>query len=260
MTDTISPQFSVDLLVRVSYLLDFKDKILKILGTSAKVSAIAGSPNQKDLRAFASQLSTARRWMKFGKIIRSSHEILNPVGDVVLPKTASAGDYIKLFISKSEFLADIIQMIAEDVHTLHRSKYWTAALGLRPIKNIDVIEDRAWWIWSLFAAMSSGIELREIKQRLDSSRMRLSALNEVAVPDEVKKMKQEVAILKVKYYLVLFKFVKFVCEVVDSSIALTPDRFKAVSPAGFELVSCFVGSLSAVSSLHKLLYNESRAL
>jgi hypothetical protein len=259
MSDSLSPKYSVDLFVRMSHLLDFKDKVLKILGTSAKVSAIAGSRNSKDLRAFASQLSTTRRWMKFGKIMRSTPEILNPVGDVVLPKSATLADYIRLFLSKAEFVADIFQMVAEDIHTLHRSRYWSAALGLRPIKNIDLIEDRAWWIWSLFAALSSGLELRELRTRLESSTLRLAALDEITVPEEVKRMKQEVAVLKIKYYLVLFKFVKFACEVIDSSIALAPDRIKAVNPAGFELLSCLVGSLSAVSSLHKLLYNESRA-
>lgn len=260
MSDNIVPELSVDLLVRMGFLIDFKDKVLKILGSSAKVSAIAGSPNAKDLRGFASQLSAARRWMKFGKIIRSTPELLDPIGDLIVPSKAAPMEYAKLFLSKGEFLADVFQMLAEDVHTLHKAKYWSAGLGLRPIKSIDVIEDRAWWVWSVFATINSGIELKELKSKLESAQLRLAALNEATVPEEVKSMKQEVAVLKVKHYLVLFKFVKFFCEVIDSSIAIAPENVKAVSPKLFELVSCFVGSLSAVSSLHKLLYTESLAI
>ena len=260
MSDSIVPTPSVDLLVRMGHLLDFKDKMLKILGSSAKVSAINGSPHAKDLRAFASQLSAARRWMKFGKIIRSTPDLLNPLGDVVFPKSASLMDYAKVFIGKSEFVADICQMIAEDVHTLQKAKYWTAGLGFKPISNLETIEDRAWWVWSILATLSSFIELRDLGHKLRSSSLRLEALNAAAVPEEVLEMKKAVSVLKIKYYLSLFKFVKFFCEVIDSSIALTPDRIKALHPSGFELVSCFVGSVSAVSSLHKLFYNESKAI
>ena len=260
MSDSLVPTPSVDLLVRMGHLIDFKDKVLKIFGSTAKLSALNGSPDAKDLRAFASQLSTARRWMKFGKIIRSTPDLLNPVGDVVLPKSASLMDYIKVFLSKSEFVADIIQMIAEDVHTLHKAKYWTAGLGLKPIATIETIEDRAWWIWSILATVNAFIEMRELGHKLRSSSLRLDALNAAAVPDEVAEMRKSVAVLKLKYYMALFKFVKFACEVVDSSIALTPDRIKALNPKGFELVSIFAGSLSAVSSLHKLLFNEARAI
>ena len=260
MSDSIFPELSADLLVRMSFLIDFKDKVLKILGSSAKVSALAGSPNAKDLRGFASQLSAARRWMKFGKIIRSTPELLNPMGDLVVPTKAAPMEYAKLFLSKGEFLADVFQMLAEDVHTLHKAQYWSSGLGLRPIKRIDVIEDRAWWVWSVFATINSGIELKGLKSRLESAQLRLAALNEETVPGEVKSMKQEVAVLKVKYYLALLKFVKFFCEVIDSSIAIAPENVKAVSPKLFELVSCFFGSLSAVSSLHKILLTESLAI
>ena len=260
MSDSIAPTLSGDLLVRMGHLLDFKDKVFKIWGSAAKVRAIAGSPNEKELRAFASQLSAARRWMKFAKIIRSTPDLMNPFDGMVLPKSASTMDFVKVFIAKSEFVSDIFQMLAEDVHTLHKVKYWTAGLGLKPIKNIDVIEDRAWWVWSIFATVGSLIEMREFQKQLRSATLRLEALNPSTVPDEITAMKTQVAVLKIKYYMSLFKFVKFACEVVDSSIALTPDRFKALNPKAFELVSCFVGSLSAVSSLHKLLFTEAKAL
>jgi hypothetical protein len=260
MAETISPTPSVELLVRMGHLLDFKDKVLKIWGSAMKVSALNGSPNEKELRSFASQLSTARRWMKFGKIIRSTPDLMNPLDGLVLPKSATFNDYFKVLIGKLEFISDIIQMIAEDVHTLHKVKFWTFALGFRPIKNIDVIEDRAWCIWSIFATVGSYIEMRELQKQLRAVSLRLEALNPATVPDEIESMKKQAAVLKVKYYLSLFKFVKFACEVVDSSIALTPDRIKAINPRGFELLSCFVGSLSAVSSLHKLLFNESKAI
>jgi len=260
MSDSLAPSLSVDLLVRMGYLLDFKDKVFKIWGTTAKVRAISGSPHEKELRAFASQLSSARRWMKFAKIMRSAPDLMNPLGGMVLPKSASMMDYFKLFVSKTEFVADIVQMIAEDVNTLHKVKYWSAGLGLRPIKNIDVIEDRAWWVWSILATVGSFIEMRELQKQLRSVTLRLGALNPVTVPEEIEAMKTQVAVMKVKYYMSLFKFVKFACEVVDSSIALTPDGFKAFNPKAFELISCFVGSLSAVSSLHKLLFTESKAM
>ena len=260
MSDSITPTLSVDLLVRMGHLLDFKDKVFKIWGSAAKVRAITGSPHEKELRAFASQLSAARRWMKFAKIIRSTPDLLNPFDGMVLPKSASMMDYVKVFIPKTEFVADIIQMLAEDVHTLHKAKYWTTAMGLKPIKNIDVIEDRAWWVWSILATVGSFIELRGYQKALRSATLRMEALNPSTVPAEIEAMKLQVAVLKVKYYMSLFKFVKFACEVVDSSIALTPDRLKAFNPKAFELISCFVGSLSAVSSLHKLLYTESRAI
>lgn len=258
--DSLIPNPSVELLVRMGHLLDFKDKVFKIWGTTAKVSAINGSPNEKELRAFASQLSTSRRWMKFAKIIRSAPELMDPLGGMTLPKSASFMDFVKVFISKSEFLSDVFQMIAEDINTLHKVKYWTAGLGLKPIKNIDVIEDRAWWVWSIFATLGSFIEMRDYGKQLRSATLRLQALNPETVPDEIENMKKLVAVLKIKYYLSLFKFIKFGCEVIDSSIALTPDRLKAFNPKLFELVSCFVGSVSAVSSLHKLLYNESKAI
>ena len=260
MAESILPEPSVDLLVRMGHLIDFKDKVLKILGSSAKVSAILGSPNEKDLRTFASQLSAARRWMKFGKIIRSTPELLDPARDIALPKGASFKDYIKLFLAKSEFVADIFQMLSEDVHTLHRGKYWTAGLGLRPISNIELIEDRAWWVWSAIATVGSFIEMKELHHKLKGASMRLSALNASSVPDELHSMKAEVSALRIKYLLSAFKFGKFFCEVIDSSITLAPDRVRALSPKTFELISCFVGSMSAVSSLHKLLYNESKAL
>ena len=254
------PSASVELLVRMGHLLDFKDKAFKIWGTTAKVSAINGSPNAKELRAFASQLSAARRWMKFAKIMRSIPDLMDPFAGMAVPKSASLLDYFKVFISKSEFVSDVVQMIAEDVNTLHKAKYWTAGLGLKPIRNLDVIEDRAWWIWSIFATIGSFVELRDYQRQLRSANLRMQALNPATVPDEIENMKKLVAVLKIKYYLSLFKFIKFACEVIDSSIALTPDRFKAFHPTAFELVSCFVGSLSAVSSLHKLLFNESRAI
>lgn len=260
MTESIIPESSVDLLVRMGHLLDFKDKVFKIWGTSAKVAAINGSANAKDLRAFASQLSAARRWMKFGKIIRSTPDLMNPMGDVVLPKSASMMDCVQLALAKCEFVSDIVQMLAEDLHTLHKAKYWTAALGFKPINNIDVIEDRAWFVWSVFATLTSFIEMRDLKKRLRSASLRMEALNPLTVPDEISSMKKEIAVLKIKYFLALFKFVKFACEVVDSTIAITPEQIKQFNPKVFELVSCFVGSLSAVSSLHKLLYNESKAI
>jgi len=262
MSDSIIPTLSVELLVRMSHNIDFKDKVLKILGSGAKVAAITGSPNEKDLRGFASQLSAARRWMKFIKIIRSTPELLDPLGDVRAFnfKTSSSFDAMKLLLSKAEFFSDIFQMLAEDVHTLHRAKFWSSGLGLKPISNIDTIEDRAWWIWSLFAAINSYIEFREVSSKLRSAELRLSALNPTTAASDILQMKQLVAVLKIKYYLVLFKLIKFTCEVVDSSIALTPDHIKAINPSGFELLSCFVGSLSAVSSLHKLFYNESKAI
>jgi hypothetical protein len=263
MSDSIVPNFSVELLVRMSHNIDFKDKILKILGSGAKVAAITGSPNEKDLRGFASQLSLARRWMKFIKIIRSTPELLDPLSDVrgFKFKTATSFEMIKLALSKAEFFSDIFQMLAEDVHTLHRAKFWTSGLGLRPVSNIDTIEDRAWWIWSILAAVNSYIEFREVSSKLRSAELRLSALNPTTAAPDIIQMKQLVAVLKIKYYLVLFKLIKFACEVVDSSIALTPDHVKAaINPSGFELLSCFVGSLSAVSSLHKLFYNESKSI
>lgn len=260
MTELIIPESSVDLLVRMGHLLDFKDKVFKIWGASAKVAAINGSPNAKDLRTFASQLSAARRWMKFGKIIRSTPDLMNPMGDVVLPKSVSMMDYVQLALAKCEFVSDIVQMLAEDLHTLHKAKYWTAALGFKPINNIDVIEDRAWFVWSVFATLTSFIEMRDLMKRLRSSSLRMEALNPLTVPDEISSMKKEIAVLKIKYFLALFKFVKFACEVVDSTIAITPEQIKQFNPKAFELVSCFVGSLSAVSSLHKLLYNESKAI
>jgi hypothetical protein len=260
MSDSIIPVLSVDLLVRLTHLIDFKDKILKIFGSSAKVQAILGSPNEKDLRGFASQLSASRRWMKFAKIFRSTTNILNPVGDVALTKSSGFEEYFKVFVSKSEFVADIVQMLAEDVGTLHKSKYWSGGLGLKPVRNIDLIEDRAWWVWSVFATISAWIETRDLHHKLRGSTLRMEALNPETVPLEIASMKQEVAVLRVKYFLSLFKLIKFLCELIDSSIALSPDRVKAISPRGFELVSCFVGSLSAVSSLHNLLYSESRAL
>lgn len=261
MSDSIIPVPSIDLLVRMTHLLDFKDKVLKILGSSAKIQASLGSPSEKELRSFASQLSAARRWMKFGKIFRSSPSLLDPLSGVTFSKSASFEQVFRMFVSKSEFMSDIIQMIAEDVNTLHRSKYWVAGLGLKPVKNIDVIEDRAWWVWSVFATVSSWIETRELQHKLRGARLRLAALNPETVPGEIASMKKEVALLKVKYYLSLFKLIKFGCELMDSSIALTPDRIKAaVSPRGFEIVSCFLGSVSALSSLHKLLYSESKSI
>lgn len=258
MTDSLLPHPSLDLLFRMTHSLDFKDKVLKILGSSAKFQAIMGSPNEKDLRLFASQLSAARRWMKFAKIFRSTPQLLNPFSNALGSKSPTVHDFFKVFVSKSEFVADIVQMLAEDVNTLHRSRYWTSGLGLKPVRSIDVIEDRAWWVWSIFATLSSWIETRELQRKLRAATLRLAALNPESVPGEISKMKGEVALLKVKYYLSLFKLVKFVCELIDSSIALAPERIKAVSPKGFELVSVIAGSVSAASSLHKLLYSESR--
>jgi len=264
MSDSIVPTPSVDLIVRMSYNIDFKDKILKILGSGAKVAAISGSANGKDLRGFASQLSAARRWMKFIKIIRLTPDLLDPLADVrsFNFKKSTSMDVIKLALSKSEFFADIFQMLAEDVHTLHKAKVWTSGLGFRPVSNIDIIEDRAWWFWSLLATINSYIEFRQISRKLRSSQLRMEALNPQTVADEILRMKQEIVVLKIKYYMVLFKLIKFACEVIDSSIALTPDHIKAAStnPAAFELISCFVGSLSALSSLHKLLYTESQSI
>jgi hypothetical protein len=262
MSDSILPVPSVELLVRMSYNIDFKDKVLKILGSGAKVAAATGSPNEKDLRGFASQLSAARRWMKFVKIIRSTPEIIDPFADVrnLNIKKSTSSEMIRVGLSKIEFFADIFQMLAEDVHTLHKAKFWNSGLGLKPIQSIDVIEDRAWWFWSVIASINSYMEFRQVSGQLRSSQLRLEALNPETVPNAILSMKQEVAILKIKYYLVLFKLIKFACEVVDSSIALTPERIKALNPALFEIVSCIVGSTSAISSLHKILFNESRAI
>ena len=239
MSDSIVPSLSAELLVRMSYNIDFKDKILKLMGSAAKVSALSGSPQGKDFRAFASQLSAARSWMKFLKIIRSTPDLLNPARDIMSfnIKSASAQDFSKLFLRKAEFVADIVQMLAEDVSTLHRGRVWSSGLRMKPISNISVIEQRAWWVWSLLAALNSYIELKKVRIEYD------------ATPDSSE--------LKIKYYLVLFKFVKFACEVVDASIALTPDHIKTVRPGAFELVSIAAGSVSAISSLHKLLYTES---
>jgi hypothetical protein len=262
MSDSIVPEISVELLVRMSHNIDFKDKILKILGSGAKVAAISGSTNEKDLRGFAGQLSAARRWMKFIKIIRSTPELLDPLADVrsFNFKSSSSFEVLKLALTKAEFLSDIFQMLAEDIHTLHRAKFWSSGLGLKPVRNIDIIEDRAWWIWSLLASVNSYIEFREVSSKLRSAELRLSALNPATAAPDILQMKQLVAVLKIKYYLVLFKLIKFTCEVVDSSIALAPDQIKAINPSGFELVSCFVGSVSAISSLHKLFYNESKSI
>ena len=263
MSDSIIPTASVDLLVRMSHNIDFKDKILKILGSSAKVSAVLGSPHAKEYRTFASQLSAARRWMKFLKIIRSTPELLNPAADIqsFAFKGAKPWDFCKLFFGKLEFVADIAQMVAEDVHTLHKGHVWSSGLGLKPINNLGVMEDRAWWFWSLIAAINAFIEMREVRAKYEAASLRLQALNPVTVPAEIELMREEVSVLRIKYLLVLFKLIKFVCEVVDSSIALTPDRVKkSLSPSAFELVSCFAGSLSAVSSLHKLFYNETKSI
>ncbi len=262
MSDSIVPPVSIDLLVQMGYLIDFKDKVLKIAGSGAKVAAVKGSPHSKDLRSFASQLSAARRWMKFGKILRSSPDLMDPFEDVrrFSFKTASTGEYVSLFLNKCEFFADVFQMLAEDIHTLHKASFWSGGLGMKPIRNIDVIEDRAWWVWSVFAATNSYIALVNVRSEFQAAQYRLDALSKVTVPDEVQKMKVQLTLLKVKYYLELFKFIKFFCEVVDSSIALTPDYLKMLSPRAFELVSCLVGSVSAVSSLHKLMYTEAKKL
>lgn len=262
MSDSIVPEVSVELIVRMSHNIDFKDKILKILGSGAKVAAITGAKNAEDLRGFASQLSAARRWMKFIKIIRSTPDLLDPLSDVrsFNFKSSSSYELVKLALSKAEFFSDIFQMLAEDIHTLHRSKLWSSGLGLTPVKSIETIEDRAWWIWSLLASINSYIEFREVSSKLRSAQLRLSALNPATAAPDILQMKQLIAVLKIKYYLVLFKLIKFACEVVDSSIALTPDQIKSINPSGFELISCFVGSVSAISSLHKLFYNESKSI
>ena len=255
MSDSIIPTPSVELLVRMSHNIDFKDKILKIFGSGAKVAAIAGSANGKDLRLFASQLSAARRWMKFLKIMRSTGEILNPIADIQVFNSAKARpyDYMKLVLSKLEFVADIAQMVAEDVNTLHKGHFWTSGLGFKPIPNLSNIEDKAWWFWSVMATVNAYIELKEITGEYFASNLRL----ETCTDDSQRvTLKAENVGLKIKYYLTLFKFVKFACEVLDSSIALAPESVKSISPSMFELVSCCAGSVSAVSSLHKLFHSE----
>lgn len=253
---------SAELLVRMSHNIDFKDKLLKILGSAAKVSAIGGSPHEKDLRSFASQLSAARRWMKFMKILRSTTDILNPAADIASFsfKRARFPDYMQLVLNKMEFVADIAQMVAEDVNTLHKAQIWTSALGMKPIANLGVIEERAWWVWSLLAALNSFVEMKRVGREYLAASLRLEALNPETASGEIASMNSQVAGLRIKYYLVVFKFVKFACEVVDSSITLTPAHLKKINPAAFELVSCFAGSLSAASSLHKLFYSESKAI
>lgn len=261
MTDSIFPPVSVDLLVQMGHLIDFKDKVLKIAGSGAKVAAVKGSPHAKDLRAFASQLSAARRWMKFGKIIRSTPDLLDPFEDVrrFSFKTASTAEYVKLILTKCEFFADIFQMLAEDVGTLHKGMFWTSGLGMKPIRNIDVIEDRAWWVWSVLAATNSYIALVGLRNDLTAAQYRLDALSPSA-SEEIHRMRVLVTVTKVKYYLEVSKFLKFFCEVIDSSITLTPDYIKLLNPRWFELVSCVVGSISAVSSLHKLMYTEAKKI
>jgi hypothetical protein len=262
MSDSIMPPLSVDLLVQMGHLLDFKDKVLKIAGSGAKVAAVRGSPHSKDLRTFASQLSAARRWMKFGKIIRSTPDLLDPLGDVYRfnYKTAKAGDYIKLFLGKCEMFADIFQMLAEDVHTLHKASLWTSGLGMKPVRNIGNIEDRAWWVWSVLATTNAYISMVSLRSDLRSAEFRMRALNAATSAEEIQRMKAQVTMLKVKYYMEVFKFMKFFCEVIDSSITLTPEYVKMLNPRWFEVVSCFVGSVSAVSSLHKLMYTEAKKL
>ncbi len=135
---------------------DFRDKVLKILGSLAKLKALSLSENalaarieqaalsastvsgnsvengfnkagvsypekrQAALLGLAKELSRVRKWLKFLRVLRGWKNI---------PASLKTGD----LATTLEALADLTQMVSEDLNNLHVAGVWEGLLGLPPI-------------------------------------------------------------------------------------------------------------------------------
>ena len=194
---------------------DFRDKVLKIVSAIAKVTAQFSDPGRpKDSAALASELGRVRKWLKFLRILRNIRNVPQSIVSKKIPANV-----------RLENLADLVQMLSEDIHNLHKSGLWSGLLGLDKIPGIAEFEDQAWFAWALIAAVNAGKELREASVVGDKERMTNASIS----------------------------LLKFSCEVGDSLIALTPADLKRGRERQFVLVSAILGSVSAVCSLHKFV-------
>jgi hypothetical protein len=195
---------------------DPRDKILKLLGSLAKVTAQFADPGRaKDSAALTLELGRARKWLKFLRLLRSIRKFPDSIASDKIP-----------VLNRMENLADAIQMITEDLHTLNRSGVWSGLLGFEKIQGIAELEDQAWFVWSALAAYNAGSDLKAaIDEKADQTRLIAASL----------------------------AFLKFSCEVGDSLIALTPAEAKKGREKQFIVASAILGSVSAACSLHKFV-------
>ena len=202
---------------------DFRDKILKIVGNLGKISAQFSEPGRaKDSAAMAAELGKVRKWLKFLRILRIIKKFPGLLVSEKIP-----------FNVRAENLADVVQMLSEDLHTLNRSGLWSGLLGLEKIPGLPEFEDQAWLAWSAIAAFNAAGELR--------------AAAEAAQAEKAGKPERE------RVIAASFAFLKFSCEVGDSLISLTPAEAKKGRERQFAIASALLGSVSAVCSIHKFV-------
>lgn len=192
---------------------DFRDKILKIIGAIAKVTAQFAEPGRaKDSAALAVELGRVRKWLKFLRVLRNIRNIPNSLTCEKIPINV-----------RLESLADLVQMLSEDIHNLQKSGLWSGLLGLEKFPGLAEFEDQAWFAWAAIAAFNAAGELREALKTEDSERLTAASL----------------------------AFLKYSCEVGDSLIALSPSELKRERQ--FIIASAVLGSVSALCSLHKFV-------
>ena len=202
---------------------DFRDKILKVVGSLAKLTAQIAEPGRaKDTAALAVELGRVRKWIKFLRILRT---IRNFPAAVTSEKTALS--------VKMEAVADVVQMVSEDLHTLNRSGVWSGLLGLEKIPGLAEFEDQAWFLWSSIAAFNAGVELR--------AALAAASGEKAGEAEKARALAATLALLK------------FSCEVGDSLIALTPAQAKKGRERQFVFLSAALGSVSALCSIHKFV-------
>ena len=201
---------------------DFRDKVLKICRSVAKVTAqTAEDPGRcKDSAALAVELGRVRKWLKFLRILRTIRNFPAVVTSDKTPLTV-----------RMEAVADVVQMVTEDLHTLNRSGLWSGLFGLGKIPGLAELEDQTWFLWASLAAFNAGVELKAA----------LVAANDAKAGDAEKK----------RVLAAGLGFLKFACEVGDSLIALTPAEAKRGRERQLVFLSAALGSISALCSIQR---------
>ena len=230
---------------------DFRDKILKIIGGLAKVRALQqNDPSKnKELLVLVRELSRVRKWLKFLRILRGLGGYQKSLN---LPDSAK----------RAEAWFDLLQMITEDINNLHVSGIWSGLLGLPKIPGLSDLEDRAWFLWSVTSLCNSvrglrvelaelgrlekGGSVQEVKHGEDGPEKNMDILSPLDKAVLITQARQRLLVQ-------IISVVKFACESGDSAIALTPKEWKQGRENQLVLISAGLSTISAFCSLHKFL-------
>ena len=216
---------------------DFRDKILKLIGSLAKTRAVAavGDPQKsKELLNLARESSRVRKWLKFLRILRTIRSVPKQFALDTDPLT------------RAEAAADVLQMVTEDLATLQSSGFWSGILGAQKIPGLADFEDKTWFIWAGLALVVSIREWKAAWQEYGVAAAKEGTEDEEKFPKtaaEKRLIAASVACLK------------FLCELGDSGIAVAPAGWKKGREGSLIVVSAALGSISALCSLHKFLKN-----